>query len=229
MINYLLVPLTHGPWVALGSALLVTPIGLILIAGVFERRLLRPREQYFAFILGDPLLATAVAAFVSINTPKVLASSNVTRPVVLDLVAAVWLTFGLWQWKHEIHRGAYNTAQALSPSKIWHQLIIYPLLGVWLWSAILTSAPHWAAHPLPAGAAICCLATWAMLLAYDSSHIKLGHAPYDWHHLRQAPKPWDADSTTLRAHGLNNPEAVTAGDVEKPLFSAGGCTGGLVS
>jgi hypothetical protein len=64
-----------------------------------------------------------------------------------------------------------------------------------------------------------------MLLAHDSSHIKLGHAPYDWQHLRQAPKPWAADSTTLRAHGLNNPD----GDVEKPLFQAGGCTGGLVS
>jgi len=77
MTNYLLAPMTHGPWVALGAALLVTPIGLILIAGVFERRLLRPREQYFAFILGDPLLATAVAVLVSINTPKALASLNV--------------------------------------------------------------------------------------------------------------------------------------------------------
>lgn len=228
MTNYLLAPMTHGPWVALGAALLVTPIGLILIAGVFERRLLRPREQYFAFILGDPLLATAVAVLVSINTPKALASSNVTRPVVLYVVAAVWLTFGLWQWRHEVRRGVYNIAQALSPSKIWHQLIIYPLLGVWLWSAILTSAPHWVAHPLPAGVAICCLVTWAMLLAHDSSDVKLGHAPYDWPHLRQAPKPWDADSTTLRAHGLNHPEAV-ASVVEKPLFPAGGCTGGLVS
>lgn len=229
MTGYLLAPMTHGPWVALGAALLLTPIGLILVAGVFEGRLLRPREQYFAFIIGDPLLATAVAAFVSINTPKVLASSNATRPVVLDVVAAVCLTFGLWQWRHEVRRGAYNTAQALSPSKIWHQLIIYPLLGVWLWSAILTSAPHWAAHPLPSGAAICCLITWTVLLAYDGSHSKLGHAPYDWRHLRQMPKPWDADSTTLRAYGLNNPEARAASDVEKPLFPAGGCTGDLVS
>lgn len=229
MINYLLVPLTHGPWVALGAALLLTPIGLILVAGVFERRLLRPREQYFAFIIGDTLLATVVAAFVSINTPKALASSNATRPVVLYVVAAGWLAFGLWQWRHEVRSGVYNPAQALSPSKIWHQLIIYPLLGVWLWSAILTSAPHWAAHPLPAGAAICCLVTWMVLLAYDGSHIKLGHAPYDWRHLCQKPKPWDADSTTLRAYGLNNPEAVRASDVEKPLFPAGGCAGGLVS
>lgn len=228
MINYLLVPLTHGPWVALGAALLVTPIGLILIAGVFERRLLRPREQYFAFILGDPLLATAVAALVGMNTSQVWATSNATRPVVLYVVAAVWLTFGLWQWRHEVRHGAYNTAQALSPSKIWHQLIIYPLLGVWLWSAILTSAPHWAAHPLPAVGALCCLVTWAMLLAHDSSHIKLGHAPYDWQHLCQAAKPWDADSTTLRTYGLNHPEAVASGE-EKPLFPAGGCTGDLVS
>lgn len=227
MIKYLLAPLAHGPWVALGAALLVSPIGLVVIAGVLERRLLRLREQYWAFIVGDPLLATALAAFVSIDPPTVWASSTVTRPVVLGGVAGLWLIFALWQWKHEVRSGVYSTAQALSPSKIWHQLIIYPVLGVWLWSAVLTSAPHWAAHPLPAGAAICCLVSWTMLAAFDGSHVKLGHVPFNWRNLRPAQRPWVADSATLRAYGLSNPAAITPRTVEKPLFTAGSRADGL--
>ena len=47
----------------------------------------------------------------------------------------IMLAFGLAQWRNELRRDYYTRAQAAAPTKIWHQLVIYPALGYWLWTA----------------------------------------------------------------------------------------------
>ena len=34
-------------------------------------------------------------------------------------------------------RGYYTRAQAAAPTKIWHQLVVYPVMGYWLWTACI--------------------------------------------------------------------------------------------
>ncbi|MFB6783016.1 hypothetical protein ACFCX0_38155 [Streptomyces sp. NPDC056352] len=54
-------PLQHGPWIAALAAVAVTPGGLWLLAPLLEHRLMGFRTGFLAVLLGDPLLALAVA------------------------------------------------------------------------------------------------------------------------------------------------------------------------
>lgn len=60
-IPWLWVPLQHGPWIAALAAAAVTPGGLWLLALPLEHRLMGFRTGFLAVLLGDPLLALAVA------------------------------------------------------------------------------------------------------------------------------------------------------------------------
>ena len=164
--------LRHGPWIAGLCVFVVTPGALIVIAKVLERRWLLPREQFAAVAYGDPLLAVAVT-----------------------------LVFGLAQWRDELRRGYYTRAQAVAPTKIWHQLVVYPVLGYWLWTAgigglsVAGGAAVWAGKAL----LLALVGVWAATNVYDRRHPKLGHPPFDWHRVRPRPRPWAAESQTLLA------------------------------
>ena len=109
------------------------------------------------------------------------------------------LGFGLMQWRAELRNGFYTRAQAVSPTKIWHQLVVYPVLGYWLWTAdlggLLAPGPG-----LAKAAIVGCVAAWLLANAYDRLHPKLGHPPYDWSRLRPQRPPWTAQSASLRAY-----------------------------
>jgi hypothetical protein len=204
------VPLTwalaHGPVVAAVAALAVSPGAHILIAGVLERRRLRANREFAAVAIGDPLLALAVGVGVAESPHGVSAP---VQTVVLGtgaaLIAGGWICFGLWQWWDELRRGYYSRAQSWAPTKIWHQLGVYPLLGSLACCAGLSglAAPLGNSALLRAsGKAVIALMIlgWAGTNLYDRRHAKLGHPPYSWRHLRPAPEPWPADSVTLQAH-----------------------------
>jgi hypothetical protein len=166
---------------------------------------LRPREQFVAFIYGDPLLAVAVGTGTALaDGAPPAAVRGLTGGGGAVGVAAGWLAFGLWQWRDEIRSGYFMPAQALAPTKIWHQFVIYPALG---YLAVAASLAGLAAPiPTPAGAAVAgkaligaCVLAWAAGHVYDRHHPKLGHPPYDWRRLRPAQRPWTGSSTTLRA------------------------------
>jgi hypothetical protein len=116
-------------------------------------------------------------------------------------VVAVTLVFGLAQWRDELRRGYYTPAQAAAPTKIWHQLVVYPVLGYWLWTAaigglsVTGGAAAWAAKAL----LLALVGVWAATNVYDRRHPKLGHPPFDWHRVRPWPRPWPAESQTLLA------------------------------
>ncbi|MFJ8041450.1 hypothetical protein ACIRBX_13205 [Kitasatospora sp. NPDC096147] len=190
--------LAAGPFAVLGAALLVSPGGHLLLALLMERRMPRPREEFRALAVGDPLLALAAALGTRLLTVRPVAAPPWWLPA---LVAGGWLLFGLWQWRDELRSGFYLPAQACSPTKIWHQLVIYPLFGTGVLvvsAAGLLTRGGGPAAVLTKAALLLLVLGWALLLRYDRRHPRLGHPPYDWRRLRPWPRPWPETSTTLR-------------------------------
>jgi hypothetical protein len=124
------------------------------------------------------------------------------------------LAFGLAQWRDELRRDYYTRAQAAAPTKIWHQVVVYPVMGYWLWTACITglSAPGGAAVWTGKAVLVALVGTWAATNVYDRRHPKLGHPPFDWRRGRPRERPWAADSQTL--------EAATGGSLEPDCGAA---------
>ncbi len=197
--------LGHGPAVAGLAALAISPGAHAIIAAVMERRVLRPRLEFMAVTVGDPLLALAIAVGVALSPHGVNAG---VRPVVFGLgavlIACGWGSFGLWQWRTELRSSYYSHNQAFAPTKIWHQLGVYPLLGLIGCCGMLSGLAAPLGHPAVRllGKAVIGVGVlgWAAANVYDRRHPKLGHPPYSWRRLRPAPEPWPTDSQTLHAH-----------------------------
>ena len=189
-------PLGFGPGGAFIAAAAVTPGAMVILAFVLERRWLRIREQYRSFIIGDVALAGSVASFVACLPTDYQSHAG----VLPSLLALGWLTFGLWQWLTEVRNLAYTKEQALSPTKIWHQIVVYPTVGTWLILAVIKSAPYWSEHLFLTALGLAGFALWSALAVYDSRHTQLGHIPYDWKTLRPSAPPWGSESRTLAVH-----------------------------
>ncbi|MDQ0993552.1 hypothetical protein [Streptomyces sp. V3I7] len=118
------------------------------------------------------------------------------------------------------HRGQgfFTREQGLAPTKIWHQLVVYPLLGYWLWTAAIggLAAPGSDTADIAARVLIIvCIGAWAASNGYDRRRPKLGHPPYDWRRLRPFEQPWPDSSTTLRAY-RDARSSTTAQPVRRP-------------
>ena|GEM_PF-1032623 len=189
--------LRHGPLLAAGAMLAVSPAGFALVAATFERRLMRIRGEFTALVFGDPLLAVAVAAGAWLLRGRALPAPAGAPYGVAWMT--VMFVFGLVQWRGELRAGFYTRAQALSPTKIWHQLAVYPLLGYWMWTAGLGGLLVPGELAARATILVCVLA-WLAANIYDRLHPKLGHPPYDWRRLRPCRQPWPPQSVSLRAY-----------------------------
>jgi hypothetical protein len=199
--------LRHGPWIAGVYAFALTPGSLIVLARLLERRWLIPGEQFTAVSYGDPLLAVAVGLGTSLTGPH--PPRGLTGPLAGEVVMVILLLFGLAQWHGELRCGYYTRAQAVAPTKIWHQLAVYPVMGYWLWTAcarvLLTGgadggwgsggAAGWAGRAV----LVVLVGVWGAANVYDRGHPKLGHPPFDWRHGRPFARPWPAESQTLQA------------------------------
>ncbi|MFC8285974.1 hypothetical protein [Streptomyces cyaneofuscatus] len=204
-------PLDAGPLATFVVAFAVSPGIPALLALVMERRLLRGRREFVAFFYGDPLLALAAAAGVALcgSVPGSAVAVVVSGWVPL-LAVGCWLGFGVWQWWAELDAGLYTREQAWAPTKIWHQVVVYPVLGYLVTASV---AAGFAASADVAGSTVKvfmggCVAAWIVANVYDRRHPKLGHPPYDWRRLRPQPAPWGRGSASLRA------DAVLAGRAE---------------
>ncbi|MBH5133256.1 hypothetical protein I3J14_24425 [Streptomyces sp. HB-N217] len=192
--------LTHGGWVAATASFMVMPGGFIVLARLLERRWLTPRGEFAAVAYGDPLLAVAIGlgAWLLDSAPP---KGPAAAPFATVSLAG-WLLFGLWQWRAELQGGFYTPRQALAPTKIYHQLVVYPLLGYWSWTAVvggILSQRSGGAAALAKVVSLCCVLAWVATSIYDRRHPRLGHPPYDWRRLRPRPMPWARESLTLRA------------------------------
>ncbi len=191
--------LWHGPWIAGACAFALTPGSLIVIARLLERRWLVPAEQFTAITYGDPLLAVAVGVGTWLSGPS--RPRGPTGPGAGVVTLVICLAFGLAQWHGELLRGYYTRAQAAAPTKIWHQLVIYPVMGYWMWTSGvdgLLNADGVAGWVLKA-LLVALVMIWAAANVYDRRHLKLGHPPFDWRHGRPYPRPWPTESQTLQA------------------------------
>jgi hypothetical protein len=200
-ITWLGVPLEHGPWVAAAASLAVTPGALWLLALVLERRLMGARSGFVAVVLGDPLLAAAVA--LGVQRMHGTAPTGAAGPWFGLASLIGWFGFGLFQWRGELRAGFFTREQAIAPTKIWHQLVVYPLLGYWLWTAGvggLIAPGSTPADVVGRVLIVACVGVWVVSNGYDRLRPKLGHPPYDWRRLRPYGQPWPGASVTLRAY-----------------------------
>jgi hypothetical protein len=188
---------------------------MVLLGLLLERRLLWPRDMPLACTIGDPVLAVSICFGVQLMGRR--QPCGVIGPTDQLAAAGLWLLFGLWQWRAEVRGGFYTRRQALSPTKIWHQLVIYPTVGAWAVVAIVGGLMNAWRAPFSALLMILGLAIWAVTVMHNFRHPRLGHPPYDWGLLRPVSQPWGEDSVTLRAAARSKLESA-AGDF--PLLPA---------
>ncbi len=193
--------ISHGPRAALAASLAVTPGAVWMLALVLERRRIGLRGEFTALALGDPLLAVALALGVRQMGGRPPSGLAARRYGLVSMTG--WLGFGLLQWRAELRDGYFTREQAMAPTKIWHQLVVYPLLGYWLWTALVAALTARGAERggrAPQVAMLACVTAWIVANGYDRRRPKLGHPPYEWRRLRPRTGPWPATSTTLRAY-----------------------------
>lgn len=195
--SFITIPIAHGAFVALVAGLFISNGVMIALGIAVERRWLRPRDMAIAFTIGDPLLVVGMAVGVSLAEGS--QPCGMLGPVGQFTLAALWLGFGLWQWCYEVRQGIYTWAQAVSPTKAWHQLIIYPCLGTWTFVAVIDGLFRAPRDPFLALFVILCIVSWMLTCAHNVRHPRLGHVPFDWSRVRPIPRPWHLDSKTLRA------------------------------
>ncbi len=187
--------LMRGPWITLGVALFLSPVAYWLIAIFMERRRPRWHTEFLALAIGDPALAAflAIAAYAFDGHSL---QSVATSTLAMIAVCSAWLIFGVFQLTIERKCHFFSRSQRRSPTKLWHQFIIYPLLGGLIWTALINliaSPGDIGLKVLAAGA----LAVWFVCMVIDRGRPVLGHAPFDWRRIRPLPQPWIEESVTL--------------------------------
>jgi hypothetical protein len=173
-------PLHWHPALLALTAIAVTPGVHLLASPLLEARKVTWRDDYAAVLIGDPLLALAAGLAASMSQPGGPRGWPASWIAGCAWLAGGW-TFGLWQSRHEFAAGHYTRGQILSPTKLWHQFVVYSLLGYWVtaaeWSGL--GAAGTPAHRLQAAVVIACTATWAALAWHAIRHPKPGHGTLD--------------------------------------------------
>ena len=173
-------PLHWNPALLALTAIAVSPGVHLLASPLLEARKVTWRDDYAAVLIGDPLLALAAGLAAAMSEP------GGPRGLPASWIAGcAWLvggwTFGFWQSRHERAAGRYTRSQILSPTKLWHQFAVYPLLGYWVTAAVWSGlgAAGTPAHRLEAAVVIACTAIWAVLVWHAMRHPKIGHGRLD--------------------------------------------------
>jgi len=119
----------HWPPVLLAlTALIIAPGVHLLLSPLLEGRKVTWRDDYAAVLVGDPLLAVAVGFAANLCRPAGPYGFPASWAAGCAWIAGGW-AFGLWQSHHELSTGRYSRAQTLSLTKLWHQFVVYPVLG----------------------------------------------------------------------------------------------------
>jgi hypothetical protein len=171
------IPFSWHP-VAFGLLLFaVTPGVHLLLSFAVERRHVTWQDDYLAVLIGDPALAMAggLGLWLADGDLNWLARSEVGLVTVSG-----WLVFGWWQARGELRKGRYVREQVVSPTKLFHQHVVYPVLGYLVPTAVFSGLAK-SSSDFPVAAVIVLLVVlWAGLTIHAIRHPRLGHGGWDW-------------------------------------------------
>ena len=177
---------TATPLRVAATAAVITPGMHLLLSTLVERRRMTWSTEYPAVTVGDPLLAVAAGlATHAAGVDAVLRSPMLRRPLAPVLVGGGVL-FGAWQLRDELRRGVYSRQQAFSPSKLWHQFVVYPTLAPLVSGSVLTAVAAATApgagrgRRVAAGLALAGVAGWGLLAIEAIRNPSQGHGSFDW-------------------------------------------------
>lgn len=185
----------HSFWVTLVICIAITPIGHLVVGFIGESRLvpLVPNKQFLSFFPGDLLLAVAAAGLLwqagDITNGSFWYNSTWWHVAVLVAAAviAVLMTYGEWK------SGVYPSEAILSPTKIYHNGLLYIGYGyvivTTLVAVVFGSNLNWALVWILASALL-----WAVLVVIDSTlgdeqareKAQYAHVP-NWEPIWRAP------------------------------------------
>jgi hypothetical protein len=169
----------YGPWWATLIALMFGWLAMNAIAMLIECRILWPSEQYWSFYYGDLVLPLGIGLIAYMAEDL---HGNWYRASWFQWLAlGLGLTGGLGQVALEIKNRQYTRQQFLSPTKIWHNLILWPVMAYWLISgglAVMFSSPG---HELAKSLLGACIGLWVAFSVYDAKFIRpRAHVNFSW-------------------------------------------------
>lgn len=164
---------------------LITPGAHIAFALLLERRPIRLKDDYPAVLFGDPLLALAGAIGLYIAGADLSWVASWPAGV---LAVVVGVTFGYLQSKHEERSNIYRRSQILSPSKLWHQYVVYPTVGYLVPAATVSGYLQAERNIALASVMTICLLVWGATVVDALKNPRLGHGGFDWKHFRAVPE-----------------------------------------
>lgn len=178
-----------NPWMAAGAVLLASPVAMLVLAAnepnrgatVFARlaNLVDFRHGSWAFLIGDVFLLSTMAAVIAVGWRRVDKASWFGSSWQWLLIAlAVGVIAGLVFHHNEV--GVFSTEALNSPTKLWHDLVTYPVLCGGLVFGLVPMARQtpwvWIALAL--------FALWLLAGVADSTWHKLNpgdlHKPFIW-------------------------------------------------
>ncbi len=179
----------HGPVMAGLSIFAVSWLTMNLIAIAIEHRLLVPSQQYPSFYYGDLIFLTTLAAVITANLHYLPATRGhwYQSPTWHWTVLLAAFAFGVLFHLHD--KGAYTLAQWNSPTKLYHDFIVFAVIGYILVAAgipVLTRV--WAAHDYMVAVAMLGLVagfigTFLMDATATADH---AHENFDYNHFNQS-------------------------------------------
>jgi hypothetical protein len=160
----------HNFWVTLAVCLVITPIGHLVVGLIGESRLvpISPSYQFLSFFPGDVLLAVSVAGLLRLaaDIDEKSAWYNDGRWHVAVLVVAMLLA-GLATWD-EWRSGIYPTRAIFSPTKLYHNGVLYIGYGYVIVTALIAVVFGRGVDWLFIAALVPAL-IWLFLVGYDST------------------------------------------------------------
>lgn len=168
----------------------ITPGVHLVVSPLIERRRVTWATDYPAVLIGDPLLAVSAGLAAAAAGPQALSSSVLVRCALVSLVVTSSWLFGAWQIRNELRRRVYIRQQAFSPSKLWHQFVVYPTLSTIVPCTVLTataasvSATSSPIQRAQTGLAWVGVFAWAGLTVDAIRYPRQGHGAFDWLRLR---------------------------------------------
>ena len=175
-------------WRALLIGLILSWGATNLIALLVESRtemLLHPSGQYKAFYYGDLIcLPGAVLAIWYLGRSKSRVPNLSHKWWWHSFWFGFGLAYGIWWHRVDAHSGFYTRSQMLSPTKLYHDFVVFPL-----YIYILTSAgipafgwpKEWKQGWKWRVVLVVLLAAFGALNYYDALHRpRHGHINFDW-------------------------------------------------